>query len=49
LARLAHARPEAAEAIVRIALRERITGRSKILRDLDEPLRVVVARALTGR
>ena len=49
LARLADARPEAAEAIARIALRERITGRSKILRDLEEPLRVVVARALTGR
>jgi hypothetical protein len=48
LARLVHARPEAAEAIARIALRERITGRSKILRDLEQPLRVVVARALTG-
>jgi hypothetical protein len=49
LARLALARPEASAAIAAIALRERITGRSKILRSLEEPLRAAVARAIAGR
>ncbi|MBX7184992.1 MAG: hypothetical protein K1Y01_07590 [Vicinamibacteria bacterium] len=48
LARLASQRPEAAKAIAAIAAREKITARSKVLRTLDEPLRVIVARALAG-
>jgi hypothetical protein len=48
LARLATQRPEAAKAIAAIAAREKITTRSKVLRTLDEPLRVIVARALAG-
>jgi len=48
LARIAPVRPEAAKAIAKIAIRERITARSKVLRDLDESLRPVVARALVG-
>lgn len=48
LARLAARRPEAAKAIAEIAAREKITARSKVLRTLDEPLRVIVARALAG-
>jgi hypothetical protein len=48
LARIASVRSEAAKAIATIAIRERITGRSKILLELDENLRLVVARALVG-
>ncbi len=48
LARIASIRPEAEKAIAAIAMRERITGRSKILRALDPSLRPVVARALAG-
>jgi hypothetical protein len=48
LARIAPVRPEAAKAIAKIAIRERITARSKVLRNLDESLRPVVARALVG-
>lgn len=48
LARMAARRPEALRAIAQIAARERITPRSKILKTLDEPLRVTVARALAG-
>lgn len=39
---------EAAGAIARIAAREKITARSKVLKTLDEPVRVIVARALAG-
>jgi hypothetical protein len=46
LARLAPERPEAGEAIARIAAREKITLRSKVMRSLDEPLRLVVARSI---
>lgn len=49
LARLALVRPEAAQALAAIAKRERITARSKILRDLDEPLRPILARAILAR
>jgi len=48
LARLAPKQPEASRAIARIVPREKITPRSRILRTLDEPLRVIVARALAG-
>ena len=48
LARMAARQPEALRAIARIAVREKITLRSKILKTLDEPLRVMVARALAG-
>lgn len=48
LARMAAKQPEALRAIARIAEREKITLRSKILKTLDEPLRVMVARALAG-
>lgn len=48
LARTAMKLPEAGRAIARIASREKITLRSKILRTLDEPLRVIVAQALAG-
>ncbi len=48
LARIARIRPEAAKALAGIAVRERITARSKVLRDLEEPLRLIVARALAG-
>ena len=46
LARLVAGRPEAAEAISRIAKRERVTPRSRILRTLEAPLRLVVARSI---
>jgi len=49
LARLADTLPEAADAIARVAKRERITGRSKHLAALDEPSRLAVARALASR
>jgi hypothetical protein len=49
LARIASRRPEAAKALSDIALREKISARSKALRDLDEPLRLIVAKALVGR
>jgi hypothetical protein len=48
LARLAQARPEAAKAIALIASRERVTLRSKVLRNLEEPLRLIVARSIAG-
>lgn len=48
LARLARSRPEASEAIARIAAREKITLRSKVLRNIEEPLRLIVARSITG-
>jgi HEAT repeat protein len=48
LARIAPVREEAVRALAEIAAREKITARSKILRDLDEPLRLIVARALIG-
>jgi hypothetical protein len=48
LARLAAKRPEALRAIAQIAAREKITLRSKLLRSLDEPVRVIIARALAG-
>ena len=48
LARIAPVREEAAKALAQIAVREKITARSKILRDLDAPLRVIVAKALVG-
>jgi len=48
LARLSAKQPEAARAISQIASRERITPRSKILRTLDESLRVIVARAIAS-
>jgi hypothetical protein len=48
LARIADAQPEAGAALSAIAAREKITRRSKALRDLDEPLRVIVARALAA-
>jgi HEAT repeat protein len=48
LARWAAKRPEAVRAIAQIGVRERITPRSKALRNLEEPLRVIVARALAG-
>lgn len=48
LAGLAGVRPEAAAALAEIAKREHLTARSKAIRDLDESLRPVVARALAG-
>ena len=48
LARVAEARPEAATAIALIASRERVTLRSKVLRNLEEPLRLIVARSIAG-
>ena len=48
LARTAMKVPEAARAIARIASREKITRRSRVLRTLDEPLRVIVAQVLAG-
>lgn len=48
LAGLAGVRTEAAAALAQIARRERLTARSKAIRDLDESLRPVVARALAG-
>ena len=48
LARLARARPEAAAAIARVAAREKVTLRSKVLRNLEEPLRLIVARSIAG-
>ncbi|MEO8501236.1 MAG: hypothetical protein ABI565_10000, partial [Vicinamibacteria bacterium] len=48
LARAAAKVKEATRAIAQIATREKITPRSKVLRTLDEPVRVVVARALAG-
>jgi hypothetical protein len=48
LARIAHSQSEAVAAISRIARRERITSRSSILRALEEPLRLVVARSISG-
>ena len=47
-ARLARARPEAAAAIARVAAREKVTLRSKVLRNLEEPLRLIVARSIAG-
>ncbi len=49
LAHLASGLPEAERAIFDIARREKITARSKILKALPEPIRVVVAKALVGR
>jgi len=49
LARIAPVRPEAAASISRIAARERITSRSRVLRNLEEPLRLIVARSIAGR
>jgi len=46
LARLASGLPEAADALSAIAAREKITARSRAVRDLDERLRPAVARAL---
>ncbi|MBK5254895.1 MAG: hypothetical protein JJE39_02580 [Vicinamibacteria bacterium] len=46
LARIARVRPEAMKALAEIVVREKITIRSKLLRDLDESLRPVVAQAL---
>jgi hypothetical protein len=48
LARLVKARPEAAAAISAIATRERVTSRSRVLRSLEEPLRLIVARSIAG-
>jgi hypothetical protein len=48
LARIAGVRPEASKAIAAIARRERITLRSKALRDLEESLRGIVARAIAS-
>lgn len=49
LARLAPGLPEAERAIFEIATRERITARSKVMKALPEPVRVIVAKALVGR
>lgn len=49
LAKIAGVRAEAGEALASIAVRERITARSKVLRDLDEKLRPIVARAIALR
>lgn len=49
LARLAAHRPEAEVAIFRIASSRKINRRSKVLKTLEEPLRLIVARALSGR
>lgn len=48
LARIAPVREEAVKALAAIAAREKITNRSKILRDLDASLRVIVAKAIVG-
>jgi len=48
LARLAPGRPEAKAAISLIAKRERVTSRSRVLRSLEEPLRLIVARSIAG-
>lgn len=48
LARIAPVREEAAKALAEIAVREKISVRSKVLRDLDAALRVIVAKALVG-
>jgi hypothetical protein len=48
LARLAASQPAAAQAIGAIASREKITVRSKVIKDLDESLRPTVAKALAG-
>jgi hypothetical protein len=48
LARIAPVREEAVRALAQIAAREKITARSKVLRDLDASLRVIVAKALVG-
>jgi hypothetical protein len=48
LARLMPGLPEAERAIFDIAMREKITARSKILKALPEPARVAVAKALVG-
>ncbi len=48
LARVAKGRPEAAAAISRIAGRLKITSRSRVLRNLEEPLRLIVARSIAG-
>jgi len=48
LAQIATKQPEALRAITQIAARERITLRSKVLKGLDEPVRVMLARALAG-
>ncbi len=48
LARVAQVRSEAASAIALVASRERLTLRSKVLRDLEEPLRLIVARSMAG-
>lgn len=48
LARLAPVRPEAAEAISLVCARERVTSRSRVLRNLEEPLRLIVARSIAG-
>jgi hypothetical protein len=46
LARIANVQPDALTALSAIAAREKITLRSKAIRELSEPLRVVVARAI---
>ncbi len=46
LSLLAGARPEASRAIFDIAAREKITARSKVLKELPEAVRVIVAKAL---
>lgn len=48
LAGLVGIRPEAAKAIALIAAREKITPRSKALRSLAEPARLIVARSIAG-
>ena len=48
LARMAQVRPEAAAAISLIAARERFTLRSRVLKNLEEPLRLIVARSIAG-
>jgi len=48
LARIAPVREEATKALAAIAIREKITARSKVLRNLDESLRPLVARAIVG-
>ena len=49
LARVALVRPEAAHALAKIVKRERITAKSRILRELEDPLRPIVARAILNR
>ena len=48
LAGLAQNRPEAGKAIFDIAARDRITTRSKSIKELPEPLRIIVAKSLVG-